>query len=52
MALCSVRARLATTLRCPRRTFTSVSEASQKKLLSQDDWTAFQLQKLERTTLS
>jgi hypothetical protein len=52
MALCSVRARLATTLRSPRRPFTSVSETSQKRLLSQDDWTAFQLQRAERTTLS
>ncbi|KAH9989773.1 ribosomal protein S2 [Russula vinacea] len=51
MALCSVRTRLATTLRCPRRHFTSVSEEPQKRLLSQDDWTAFQVQRAERTTL-
>ena len=52
MSLCSVRTRLATTLRCPRRSFTSVSEASQKRLFSQDDWTALQLERAERTTLS
>jgi cell division protein FtsL len=52
MALCSLRTRLATTWRTQRRSFTSVSEASQKKLLSQDDWTAFQLERAERSTLS
>jgi hypothetical protein len=52
MALCSLRTRLATTLRSQLRPFTSVSEASQKRLLSQDDWTAFQLERAERTTLS
>jgi hypothetical protein len=52
MALCSLRTRLAATWRTQRRSFTSVSEVSQNKLLSQDDWTAFQLERAERTTLS
>ena len=51
MALCSLRTRLATTWRSQHRLFTSVSEAPQKKLFSQDDWTAFQLERAERTTL-
>ena len=52
MALCSLRTRLATAWRTQRRSFTSVSEASQKRLFSQDDWTAFQLERAERTALS
>ena len=52
MALCSLRTRLAITWRSQRRSFASVSEASQKRLLSQDDWTAFQLERAERTILS
>ncbi|KAF8266601.1 ribosomal protein S2, flavodoxin-like domain-containing protein [Lactarius quietus] len=35
----------------PRRTFTSATDSSEKVLLSQDDWTAFQLDRAERTTL-
>ncbi|KAI0282510.1 ribosomal protein S2, flavodoxin-like domain-containing protein [Russula aff. rugulosa BPL654] len=51
MAFNSLRTRLATTWRSQRRSFTSVSEESQKRLLSQDDWTAFQLERAERSTL-
>lgn len=52
MALCSLRTRLANTWRSQRRSFTSVSEESQKRLFSQDDWTAFQVERAERSTLS
>ncbi|KAI0282731.1 ribosomal protein S2, flavodoxin-like domain-containing protein [Russula brevipes] len=48
MALCPLRARLLAALRNQHRSFTSVSE---KRLLSEDDWTAFQLQRAERSTL-
>jgi hypothetical protein len=49
MALCPLRVRLLAALRNQRRSFTSVSE---KRLLSEDDWAAFQLQRAERSTLS
>jgi hypothetical protein len=52
MALSPVRTLLRTTLRNPRRTFTSLPDAPEKRLLSQDDWTAFQVQRAERSTLS
>ena len=51
-ALCPVRRRLLSALlRQPRRTFTSATDSSEKILQSQDDWTAFQLDRAERTTL-
>ena len=50
--LCPVRRRLfSALLRQPRRSFTSATDSSEKRLLSQDDWTAFQLDRAERTTL-
>jgi hypothetical protein len=52
MALSPVRSRLLSTLRNHRRTLTSLSDAPEKKLLAQDDWTAFQVQRAERSTLS
>ncbi|KAH9967829.1 ribosomal protein S2, flavodoxin-like domain-containing protein [Russula dissimulans] len=48
MVLRPFRTRLLTTL---RRSFTSVSETQQKRLLSEDDWTAFQAQRADRATL-
>jgi hypothetical protein len=52
MAFSPLRTRLLTTLRGPCRTFTSLSDVSEKRLLSQDDWTAFQVQRAERSALS
>ncbi|KAI9433937.1 ribosomal protein S2, flavodoxin-like domain-containing protein [Lactarius indigo] len=50
--LCPVRSRLfSALLRQPRRLFTSATDSSEKILQSQDDWTAFQLDRAERTTL-
>ncbi|KAH9001774.1 ribosomal protein S2, flavodoxin-like domain-containing protein [Lactarius akahatsu] len=51
-ALCPARRRLfSALLRQPCRSFTSATESSEKILQSQDDWTAFQLDRAERTTL-
>ena len=52
MSLSPLRALLRTTLRDPRRTLTSLADVPEKRLLSQDDWTAFQVQRAERSTLS
>jgi hypothetical protein len=38
-------------LRQSRRSFASATDSSEKTLLSPDDWTAFQLDRAERTTL-
>ena len=51
-ALCPVRRRLFAALsRQPRRTYASATDSSERILRSQDDWTAFQLDRAERTTL-
>ncbi|KAI0255361.1 ribosomal protein S2, flavodoxin-like domain-containing protein [Lactifluus subvellereus] len=50
-ALCQPRTRLLAVLRHSRRHFTSVTDASEKNLFSQDDWTAFQVDRAERATL-
>ena len=52
MALSPLRTLLRSTLRNHRRTLTSLSDAPEKRLLSQDDWTAFQVQRAERSNLS
>ncbi|KAI0303361.1 ribosomal protein S2, flavodoxin-like domain-containing protein [Multifurca ochricompacta] len=50
-AFCAQRTRIATVLRHARRPFTSVADGSESRLLSQDDWTAFQVHRAERSTL-
>jgi hypothetical protein len=51
-ALCQPRTRLFTALRSSRRSLTSATtDASEKRLFSPDDWTAFQVERAERSTL-